>query len=568
MKKIFYGALAALAMLAGGCATDEIVETRYLASDVHRVSLYAFDEEQKVMREVADTVRGVEVRAVVTRTQKVDKQTYVEVRVGRERVYARAEALVADARAVVAERQIFVRTPASIVTDTATSAIGGLADKGTALEVLDYDSIDSRTGAVNRYRVRQGSVEGYVFGKYTVFDREQAMLRYQSEKYDKIHSSVKNPFGGGEAIGCDFYPTEKVSFPDNQMPRSCYSLYLNISPAVIGNIERYIELAKRTRINTFVIDIKDNECPGYKAEAMRIYSPTNYARAGANKEKMYAHAVKRLHEEGFYVVGRITCFKDSYLVKDHPEVAITERATGQPFKHNKAYWPSAYDRKVWQFNVELAKEAVRKFGFNEINFDYVRFPDRMTKVEQLIDYHNRYGESKVQAIQRFVQYACDEIHAVGAYVSIDVFGEAANPGYTTAYGQYWPAISNVADVMCGMPYPDHFSNGYYGIKKPWNHPYEILNAWGARVRDRQSVTPSPAIVRTWVQAYNVMRHVDRNGIAYDAENVEKEIRGLFDADLTGGYITWLSSSNIEKYYQQEGAFVHDYYAEWASKQGR
>ena len=88
------------------------------------------------------------------------------------------------------------------------------------------------------------------------------------------------------------------------------------------------------------------------------------------------------------------------------------------------------------------------------------------------------------------------------------------------------------------------------------------------MRDRQSVTPSPAIVRTWVQAYNVMRHVDRNGIAYDAENVEKEIRGLFDADLTGGYITWLSSSNIEKYYQQEGAFVHDYYAEWASKQGR
>ena len=230
MKKIFYGALAALAMLAGGCATDEIVETRYLASDVHRVSLYAFDEEQKVMREVADTVRGVEVRAVVNRTQKVDKQTYVEVRVGRERVYARAEALVADARAVVAERQIFVRTPASIVTDTATSAIGGLADKGTALEVLDYDSIDSRTGAVNRYRVRQGSVEGYVFGKYTVFDREQAMLRYQPEKYDKIHSAVKNPFGGGEAIGCDFYPTEKVSFPDNQMPRSCYSLYLNISP--------------------------------------------------------------------------------------------------------------------------------------------------------------------------------------------------------------------------------------------------------------------------------------------------------------------------------------------------
>lgn len=565
MKKIFYVAALAVALLAGACATDEIIECRYLASATHRTPIFAYDDQQQTMVECADTVRGVEVQAVVNRTRKIDKQVYVEVRMGRERRYVREESLVADPRAVVAEQQIFVRTPASIIIDIETSAIGALADKGSVVEVLGYDSIDANTGAVNRYRVRQGAVEGYLFGKYTVFSRDEALQRYMAEKYDPIHSAVKNPFGGGEAIGCDFFPTEKVSFENNVMPRSCYSLYLNISPAVIGNIEKYITLAKRTKINTFVIDIKDNECPGYKAEAMRLYSPTNYARAGANKEKMYAHAVKRLHEEGFYVVGRITCFKDSYLVKDHPEVAITEKATGMPFKHNKAYWPSAYDRKVWQFNVELAKEAVRKFGFNEINFDYVRFPDRMTKVEQLIDYHNRYGESKVQAIQRFVQYACDEIHALGAYVSIDVFGEAANPGYTTAYGQYWPALSNIADVMCGMPYPDHFSNGYYGIKKPWNHPYEILYAWGQRVCDRQSVTPSPAVVRTWVQAYNVMRHVDRNGIAYDAENVEKEIRGLFDAGLTGGYITWLSSSNIEKYYQQEGAFVHDYYREWTER---
>ena len=387
------------------------------------------------------------------------------------------------------------------------------------------------------------------------------LKRYKAEVYDKVHKAVKDSFGGGQAIGCDFYPTERVVFENNKMPEACYSLYLNISPAVIGNIESYIAFAKQTKINTFVIDIKDNECPGYKAEAMKLYSPTNYSRAGSTKEAMYAKAVRRLHEEGFYVVGRITCFKDSYLVKDHPEVAITEKATGKPFKHNKAYWPSPYDRKVWQFNVELAKEAVRKFGFNEINFDYVRFPDRMTKVEQLIDYHNKYNESKVQAIQRFVQYACDEIHAVGAYVSIDVFGEAANPGYTTAYGQYWPAISNIADVICGMPYPDHFSNGYYGIKKPWNHPYEILKAWGERVQGRQQVTPTPAVVRTWIQAYNVMRHVDRNGIKYDAENVEKEIRGLYDAGLLGGYTTWHSGSNLDKYKAQKGAFEIDYLAE-------
>lgn len=547
-----------------GCNSEEIVEVRYLASPVHTNYIYSFDEQNKVLA-VADTlVRGIQLNAVVNGTKKIDDKLYMAVKVGRERYYAAVESLVADPRAVVQESAVFVRTPASIISDVATSKVGGNAAKGEQLAVIGYDSIDA-AGRVNRYMVRQGSVEGYIYAKYTVFDREQSLLRYKAEQYDKVHKAVKNPFGGGEAIGCDFYPAERVVFENNKMPEACYSLYLNISPSVIGNIEAYIDFAKQTKINTFVIDIKDNECPGYKAEAMKLYSPTNYARAGSTKEAMYAKAVRRLHEEGFYVVGRITCFKDSYLVKDHPEVAITEKATGKPFKHNKAYWPSPYDRKVWQFNVELAKEAVRKFGFNEINFDYVRFPDRMTKVEQLIDYHNKYNESKVQAIQRFVQYACDEIHAVGAYVSIDVFGEAANPGYTTAYGQYWPAISNIADVICGMPYPDHFSNGYYGIKKPWNHPYEILNAWGERVQGRQAVTPTPAVVRTWVQAYNVMRHVDRNGIKYDAENVEKEIRGLYDAGLLGGYTTWHSGSNLEKYKAQKGAFMIDYLAEKKAK---
>ena len=334
------------------------------------------------------------------------------------------------------------------------------------------------------------------------------------------------------------------------MPAACYSLYLNISPAVIGNIESYIAFAKQTKINTFVIDIKDNECPGYKAEAMAKYSPTNYRYAGNNKEEMYLRAVKRLHEEGFYVVGRITCFKDSHLVKDHPEVAITEKATGKPFKHNKAYWPSPYNRKVWQFNVELAKEAVRKFGFNEINFDYVRFPDRMTKVESIVDYHNRYGESKVQAIQRFVQYACDEIHKVGAYVSVDVFGESANPGYTTAYGQYWPAISNVADVISGMPYPDHFSaNGDY---RPWEHPYDTLYNWGQSVMARQAETATPAAVRTWIQAYNAIRPPYN---VYGPDQVFAQIKALRDSGCTGGYRTWNAGSDLNKYRSLMPAFT-------------
>ena len=173
-----------------------------------------------------------------------------------------------------------------------------------------------------------------------------------------------------------------------------------------------------------------------------------------------------------------------------------------------------------------------------------------------------YNEDKVQAIQLFVQYAADELHKLNVYVSIDVFGESTNGSYTTAYGQYWPAISNVADVISGMPYPDHFSRGYYGISEPWNNPYDLMKAWGDDAYQRQQECPTPAIVRTWIQAYDVLQYVDANGIDYNSAELEKEIRGLYDAGLYGGYITWNSSSSLSKYKQQKGAFEIDYLKEY------
>lgn len=558
--------LASMTLVCCSCQQNAAVkETRYLASETTTTPLYTLTGDGNALNPAGDFIRGTDVIAYLDETKDFKNEKYVKIELDGSVFYAPEASLVLKQEDAVKETRVWVRTPATILVDTENSKIAGFADKNTELKVVGYDSLKV-DGSVAAYRVRHGDVEGYVYAKYTVFTPEEAALNYMADQYDPIHSGIRDPFGGGRAIGCDFYPVEKPSFEHNKMPQACYSLYLNSGAYILKNIEAYISLAKQSKINTFVIDIKDNESPGYKAEAMKEYSPTNYARAGADKEELYRKVVNRLHEEGFYVVGRITCFKDSYFVQDNPKCAITEKSSGQPFRHNHAYWPSGFDRRVWEFNVALAKESVEKMGFNEINFDYVRFPDRMTKVESVVDYHNIYGESKVQAIQRFLQYACDELHKIGAYVSADVFGESANSGYTTAYGQYWPAISNVVDVICGMPYPDHFSDGYYGVSKPWNHPYEILYRWGQHVQERQKVTPSPAVVRTWIQAYNVMRHVDPEGIAYNSENVKREILGLYDAGLTGGYITWMSASSIEKYRQQLGAFQIDYYANWQKKQ--
>lgn len=533
-------------------------ENKYLASNTNKVAIYQ-KQEDGTLTETKTIARGTKI-TTNNKNEIIDNINYIKVKINNKEYYIKEENLTNNKEKIVKETTIYDRTPTYILENVETGKINGLVNKTNELQVLGYDKIDEE-GNVNIYHIKKDELEGYIYGKYTTFTKEEANINYNSEIYDPIHSSIKNTYNGGTAIKLDFYPVEKPKFENNKMPNSVYALYLNNGTNTIKNIDNYIEFAKDTKINTFVIDIKDNETPGYPAETFKTLSPTNYKHA-INSYENYQNAITKLKENGFYVIGRITVFKDSYYIKDHPEDAITNKNTQQPYLHNGSYWPSPYDRDVWYYNVTLAKEAVEKFGFNEINFDYVRFPDRMQSVENTVDLLNTYNEEKTQAIQRFVQYACDELHKLEVYVSIDVFGETTNGTYTTAYGQYWPAISNVADVISGMPYPDHFSKGYYGIDKPWNNPYKLINTWAKYGSDRQKEIPTPAIARTWIQAYDVMKYVDPNGISYNANELESEIRGLYEGGLTGGYITWLSNSNLEKYNLQKKAFQIDYAKEY------
>ena len=537
---------------------NELQETKYLASKTKEVTAYIKDKEG-TLKEKEKLIRGTEIK---TRGSKeiIEETTYQKVYINKNTYYIKEENLVTDKNKIVQEEKIYDRTPTYILEDLETAKISGLAKKEDELQVLGYNKIQE-DGEVDYYYIQINDIKGYVKSNYTTMTKEEAAKNYEAETYDQIHSKVADTFNGGKAINLDFYPEEKPKFQNNVMPDSVYALYLNNGTNVIKNIDDYIELAKDTKINAFVLDIKDNETPGYPANTFKELSPTNYERA-INSYDDYKNAVIKLKEAGFYVIGRITTFKDNFYIQDHKEDAIINKKTNEPYLHTGSYWPSPYSRNVWYYTVSLAKEAVKEFGFNEINFDYVRFPDRMQSVENNVDLLNNYNEDKSQAIQRFVQYATDELHKLNTYVSIDVFGESTNGTYMTAYGQYWPAISNVADVICGMPYPDHFSNGYYGINKPWNNPYKLLNTWARYAKERQDETPSAAGARTWIQAYDVMKYVDPSGISYNAEEVEQEIRALYEGGLDGGYITWLSNSNLEKYKAQKKAYQIDYLKEY------
>lgn len=528
-------------------------ETKYLASLTNTAMIYDSD-----LKEYKELVRGYEL-TVHPKNEKIeDDVTYIEIKYEKENYYVKSDNLVDKKHDVVLEDKIYIRSACTVLESDTSSKIMGLAPKASYVDVTDYDKLND-DGSVNMYKISLDDIDGYIYAKYATLNEEEAKNNYNAEELNPIHEAIKNTYGGGVAVNLDFFPNERKELDNNKMPEVVYSLYLNAGSNVISNVDKYIEFAKDTKINAFVVDIKDNTSPAYPSEVMKELSPTNYDHA-INSYDNYKNAIKKLKDAGFYVIGRITTFKDDYYVADHPESAMLSTSNSKPYYFGGGYWPNPYNRDVWYFNVELAKEAVVEMGFNEINFDYVRFPDRTGNLEKnkTITFPNTYGEDKAQAIQRYLMYATDEIHKVGAYVSADVFGESSNGSYVVAYGQYWPAISNVVDVISAMPYPDHFANNSYGISKPWNNPYQLLSAWSKEVNKRQDATTSPAVVRTWIQAYDVMEHVDSNGINYNAENVEQEIKALFDNNLNGGYITWLSSSNLVKYQQQKAAFQKDY----------
>lgn len=521
----------------------------YVGSKQISVSIY--DED---LKEVKTMTRGTKIYYLKTSTIK-NKEQGTFYRLKGTNNYINKNNIALEQKDIVQEKKIYVRTPYNLLSKVDDGEILTLTVQGDELLVIGYEGLN-KDGSVYMYKVKKADTTGYIYSKYTKLTYEEATSTEEIKDLLALQAKRQSTSGGNPA-NLDYYPVQKVTFKDNVMPKEVRALYLNGSPHTIKNIDSYIEFAKTTKINAFVVDIKDNSFPAYASNVYKSKSPSSYEQA-KNSFESYQAAIQKLKNNGFYVIGRITVFKDMYYAIDNPSDAITDTRTGQPFYYANTYWPSVYDRDVWKFNIELAKEAVTEMGFNEIQFDYVRFPDKTNSYEAkgIMDFNNTYKEEKAQAVQRFLRYATDELHKLNVYVSADVFGESAHL-YVTAYGQYWAAISNVVDVISAMPYPDHFNAHEYGFEKiVWTVPYDLLYFWSSKYANiRQSEITTPAIARTWIQCYNTIREPY---IVYDSDKIIAQIKGLYDGGLTGGYMTWLSSSELSKYQSQKAAFSKEY----------
>ena len=530
--------LIILAILCLFLAYELLIRERlsiaYLASDNKEVVVYDKDANAITL------IRGQKVKAS-NKYQKINDSQYRKIYFNDETYYINDDFLVNNKDNAVLEKTLTVYRTCSVYQNEKGSKLSGLAYKGDVVNIEGHTSLN-KDGTVDRYKTNKG----YILSKYLTNDES---LLNKTTIFSNDHN---NPYGGGSPSELDYVGNEKKELDGNIMPTVCKALYINAE--AIKNIEDYIKLAKETSVNTFVIDIRDAHIVSYKSDIMQEYSPSSYKAALYTKEE-FKEQINKVKDADIYIVGRITVFKDKLFMIDHPEYAIVDlNDNGKPFEFGNSYWPSPFERDVWEYNIEIAKEAVKDFGFNEIEFDYVRFPEQIDYYADYLnalDLKNKYNETRSQAIQRFLMYAVDELHEVNAYVSADVFGETSN-NYVTAYGQYWPAISSIVDVISPMPYPDHFSRFSYDLKEVvWTVPYKLLSAWGKEVKKMQDITPHKAKIRTFIQGYDATKDPY---VAYDNQKLIDQINALIDSEIyDNGYIVWNAGSSLDRYYLYKDA---------------
>lgn len=533
-----FAIIVVLVVLLLGKGKDIInKEAMYLASSDKVVKLYILDDDGN-LKEDKNLVRGTKVSSYKNTITK-DNKSYTKIDYDKSIYYVDSGSLVKDAKSAVLEKVKYVRTSVTVYQNSEDSKIESFIKKGNKIDVTDYDKL-LEDGSVNMYKIKNDNTEGWVYGKYLVNDEETANEVYNENSVYDTHKDRKyglRELYGGKASTLDYYPYERVEFENNKLLKSAKAMYLNAG--TIGSIDSYLKIAKENGVNAIVVDIKDGAL-AYSSEVAKEISPTAYKTA-INDNSLYKAAIDKIKEAGIYAIGRIVVFNDTHYAKDHPEDCI-----------NSTGWPSAYSRNVWYYNVELAKEAAREMGFNEIQFDYVRFPENAYNLSVAkADFKNKYDEEKAEAVQNFLFYATDQIHKEGIYLSVDVFGECSSE-YVTAYGQYWPAISNIVDAISSMPYTDHFGRSV----DTWTNAYQTVNNWAKGASARQKEIPTPAVARTWITAYDTPYWNPK--VIYNAGKIEDQVRALYDAGLDGGFITWNSASSLAKYEQIKSAFAKNY----------
>ena len=303
-------------------------------------------------------------------------------------------------------------------------------------------------------------------------------------------------------------------------PKTIRGVHVTMALASIpGKLDEYLSLSG---LNTIQLDVKDeNGEIGFVPSAVPLAR-----RIGAAKPYYKPRAVaKQIHAKGMYLIGRVVVMEDPVLSSKRPDLAIHNANGGRWTNHAGLGWSNPYDQRVWEYNVDIA-EAAARVGFDEIQFDYVRFPSDGDM--SAIVYPGKTSTPPGWVIAQFVQYASKRLKPLGVKVSADVFGLAATRDL--GIGQIPKRIGRYLDAIYPMVYPSHFGPGEYNLDDPNGNPGGTV-AYALRDFNRQLAGIEGVRIVPWLQDFSWA------GRTYGLAEIQDQIDSARRAKA-GGYLLW------------------------------
>ncbi len=307
------------------------------------------------------------------------------------------------------------------------------------------------------------------------------------------------------------------------VPKALYLTYYGIGDRGLRNSA--LKLIEETELNALVIDVKgDRGVVTYKTEVPFA------AQIGAQKliiVKDIRELVRSLKERGIYTIARIVVFKDNVLGTARPDLAIRTQDGSVWRDRENLVWVDPSKRDVWEYNINLAIEAARN-GFDEIQFDYVRFPDRKGLKFAI----QNSEENRVKHIAGFLQEARKRLAPYNVFLAADIFGYVSWNLDDTQIGQRLDAVEPHVDYISLMLYPSGFQFGIPGYRNPVAHPYEIVSLSLKKAQERTSI-PSVRF-RPWLQAFRDYAFDRRH---FTGAEIQTQIKASEDFG-SGGWMLW------------------------------
>ena len=317
----------------------------------------------------------------------------------------------------------------------------------------------------------------------------------------------------------------------------------------INKLEKVLGIARTSEINSLVIDIKNDHGHVTWDSDLEIVKEI-----GSNAEawfKDYTPLMDYLKENEIYTIARVVAFKDPFFADAKPEHAIQLKEGGVYLDNNNESWVNPFDEYVWNYVIAVSKEAALR-GFDEIQYDYVRFPDRAAYYNPITEFPGRNNRNKDEGIEDFLAYARKELKPYNVHVAADVFGIVTHSwdDIPDDIGQTWRRVANNVDYICPMIYPSHYGPGLYGYDVPDKYPYEISRLAVMEAIERNAAQKDPGIIRPWFQGFSapwVKGH-----IKYDAKSISDQMVAAWELGVEE-YIIWSAGNN----YDPMSFFYHD-----------